>query len=104
MGRVYLTHPCGPWSTSGAIPIVVWCVSGPGIHVKLQSWRTVGQTTNVAEDGVTMSGCGTEYALQCTVLKEIQRHHVLLSCMLPTWRRINFFMISSLNEVCTEDV
>jgi len=27
-------------------------------------WRTVGQTTNVAEDGVTMSGYGTEYAWQ----------------------------------------
>jgi len=34
-------------------------VSGPGIHGKLQSLvcrRTVRQTTNVAEDGVTTSG------------------------------------------------
>ena len=48
---------------------MVWCVSRPGIHGKLQSlvrWRrpTVGQTTNVAEDGVTTSGYGAEYAWQ----------------------------------------
>ena len=46
---------------------MVWCVSGPGIHGKLQSLvcrRTVGQTTNVAEDGVTTSGYGAEYAWQ----------------------------------------
>jgi len=39
----------------------------PGIHGKLQSLvcrRTVGQTTNVAEDGVTTSGYGAEYAWQ----------------------------------------
>ena len=45
----------------------MWCVSGPGIHGKLQSlvcWRTVGETTNVAEGGVTTSGYGAEYAWQ----------------------------------------
>jgi len=31
-------------------------------------WRTVGQTTNVAEDGVTMSGYGTEYAWQISAV------------------------------------
>jgi len=37
----------------------VWCVTGPGIHGELQSlmcWCVVGQTANVAEDGVTTSG------------------------------------------------
>ena len=46
---------------------MVWCVSGPGLHGKLQSLVsrcTVRQTTNVAEDGVTTSGYGTEYAWQ----------------------------------------
>jgi len=46
---------------------VVWCVSGPGIHDELQSlmcWGVVRQTTNVAEDGMTTSGYGTEYAWQ----------------------------------------
>jgi len=46
---------------------VVWCVFGPGIHGKLQSLVcrcTVGQTTNVAEDGVTTSGYGAEYTLR----------------------------------------
>jgi len=46
---------------------VVWCVSGPGIHGKLQCLVrrcTVRQTTNVAEDKVTTSGYGTEYAWQ----------------------------------------
>jgi len=45
----------------------VSCVSGPGIHGKLQCLVrrcTVRQTTNVAEDGVTTSGYGTEYAWQ----------------------------------------
>jgi len=49
------------------IPIVVWCVSGPGIHGNLQCLVcrcTVGQTTNVAEDGVTTSDYGAEYAWQ----------------------------------------
>jgi len=64
---------------------VVWCVSGPGIHGKLQSlvrWRTVGQTTNVAEDGVT-SGYGAEYAWQiCAACCQYISFHwcILLSC------------------------
>jgi len=57
------------WSVAyqGAIPIMVWCVSGPGIRGKLQSlvcWCIIGQTMNVAVDGVTASGYGTEYAWQ----------------------------------------
>jgi len=46
---------------------MVWCVSGPGIHGKLQSlvcWCIIGQMTNVAKDGVTASGYGAEYAWQ----------------------------------------
>jgi len=46
---------------------MVWCVSGSGIHDELQDlmcWCVVRQTTNVAEDGVATSGCGTEYARQ----------------------------------------
>ena len=45
----------------------MWCVSGPGIHEELQSlmcWYVVRQTTNMAEDGVTTSGYGTEYVWQ----------------------------------------
>ena len=40
-----------------------WCVSGPGVHGKLQScvcWRAIRQTSDVTENGVTASGYGTE--------------------------------------------
>ena len=46
------------------IPVVMWCVSGSGIHDELQGlvcWHTVRQTSYVAKDGVTASGYGAEY-------------------------------------------
>jgi len=30
-----LTNACSPWSTGWTIPIMVWCVSRPGIHDEL---------------------------------------------------------------------
>jgi len=44
---------------------MVWYVSGPGIHCKLQGlmcWYVGGQMANMAKKGVTASGYGIEYA------------------------------------------
>ena len=49
-----------------------WCVSGPGVHSKLQShvcWRAIRQTSDVTENGVTASGYGAEDKVWMTVIK-----------------------------------
>jgi len=65
---------------------VVWCVSGPGIHGKLQCLVrrcTVRQTTNVAEDGIKLKFAYISLAIKfvfciCTHMSFFQNSHILM--------------------------